>query len=62
MRAAQHGMQPTRFAGARGRLMLSVGPMPADAVATISSESQQAQAAAATAEFLSGLSVSSLSE
>jgi hypothetical protein len=42
--------------------MLAVGPMPADAVATISSESQQAQAAAATAEFLSGLSVSSLSE
>lgn len=32
------------------------GPMPADAVATISSESQQAQAAAATIEFLSGLS------
>jgi dienelactone hydrolase len=31
------------------------GPMPADAVATISSESQQAQAAAATVEFLSGL-------
>jgi hypothetical protein len=35
------------------------GPMPADAVATISSESQQAQAAAATVEFLSGLSASS---
>jgi hypothetical protein len=32
------------------------GPMPADAAATISSESQQAQAVAATVEFLSGLS------
>ena len=32
------------------------GPMPADAVATISSESQQAQAAAATTKFLSSLS------
>jgi dienelactone hydrolase len=32
------------------------GPMPADATATISSESQQAQAAAATIEFLGGLS------
>jgi dienelactone hydrolase len=32
------------------------GPMPADANATISSEAQQAQAAAATVEFLGGLS------
>jgi hypothetical protein len=44
--------------GANRAQFANFGPMPADAVATISSEAQQAQAAVATIEFVEGLSIS----
>jgi hypothetical protein len=57
----QHTVWVTIEGGNRAQFA-NYGPMPADAVATISSESQQAQAAATTVEFLSVLSASSPSE